>query len=100
MATWIKRYPDFAELVARAEGEVERRMAATIIQAAVDGDYRAALEWLKRRRPADWGETSRYEVSGPDGKPLGAMSADEIERRAIEILARRAGDTRSVDTPE
>lgn len=33
-------------------------------------DWRAALEWSKRRRPEDWSEKIKQEHSGPDGGPL------------------------------
>lgn len=79
-AIWLKRYSDFSDLVNRVEGEVERRMAATIIKAANDGDYRAALEWLKRRRPADWGDVSKHEHTGPDGGAIQLQFADQLDR--------------------
>jgi hypothetical protein len=91
---WLKRYPSFANDVARAEAEVEARYAAVLFQAAAphdvvevtettgpDGttirtttrrefDWRAALEWLRRRRREEWGDLMRQEHSGPGGAPL------------------------------
>lgn len=43
--------------------------------------------------------TDKVDVTSA-GKPLGEMSADEIERKALEILRRRAGDTANVDRSE
>jgi phage terminase small subunit len=40
--------------------------------------------------------TDKIDVTSA-GKPLGEMSADEIERKALEILSRRVGDSANVD---
>ncbi len=58
-------------------------------------DWRAALEWLKRRRREDWSEKTISEVSGPDGGPLQIqhefeelrkLPADELLRLHREAL--------------
>src|SRR5262249_32221069 len=49
-----------------------------------ESDWRAALEWLKRRRKDDWSE--RQEVSGTDGEPL--------------LTIRYVNDWRAADLPE
>lgn len=59
--SWISRgrgghapYDEFAAQVEAAEAEAAVRMAKVVFHAAhVEGDYRAALEWLKRRRPEE-----------------------------------------------
>jgi hypothetical protein len=94
---WCQRSAMFAEHVAQAEAEAEARYTQVIARAAfgyevrktktterlgVDGtpvietvtetsrdsDWRAALEWLKRRRKGDWSE--RTEVMGGEGEPI------------------------------
>jgi len=68
--SWRKQDPDFLQAVARAEAECARTMAARIRQEATvsGGDWRAAMEWLKRRRREDW--TERTELTGAQGAPL------------------------------
>lgn len=55
---WLKNSEPFATEVQQAEADAEVRMTTRIAAEVVkpDGDWRAALEWLKRRRPQDWGE--------------------------------------------
>lgn len=51
------RYVEFLEAVERAEAEARQRMTVVIQRAAVDGDWRAALEYLKRRDREHWGDS-------------------------------------------
>ena len=54
-SNWMRRYSDFSEVVRAAESYVGARMTAKIT--ASDTDWWAALEWLKRRRRDDWGDS-------------------------------------------
>lgn len=72
---WMVRYAAFAESVRAAEADAERRMTKTITKAAVEGDWKAAVEYLKRRRNVDWGDKVTHDVD------------DEIAR----LLAQLAG---------
>jgi DNA-binding XRE family transcriptional regulator len=60
---WEKDDAEFAEDIAQSESECAARMAARIYQEATrsDGDWRAAVEWLKRRRRDEWSE--RQEIT-------------------------------------
>ena len=73
LCEWRRNFQDFRDALTRAEGECAARMAARIHQEATKegGDWRAALEWLKRRRREEWG----------DNVCVGA------DRRAAELLA-------------
>ncbi len=51
---WLKTRPDFAAQVATAEAACAVAMVRVIYEAAQRGEWRAALWWLERRRPADW----------------------------------------------
>lgn len=72
---WMKRgeseksgkFREFNELVKRSEAEARLKYLATIAEAARGGDWRAALEYLKRRDRATWGDNVDV-TSG--GKPL------------------------------
>ena len=52
---WIEHNPSFANLVTSAEAFAAVKMT-TILTKAADGDWRAALEWLKRRKRDEWGD--------------------------------------------
>jgi Transposase len=70
LRAWMERHAEFAEAVEKAEADCEARMTARLYQEATreGGDWRAALAWLKCRRPAEWGD--KVEVAGADGGPI------------------------------
>lgn len=53
---WLRKNPTFSDAVARAEAIPEVGHVAVIANAAIKGDWRASLEWLKRRRRTEWGD--------------------------------------------
>jgi hypothetical protein len=59
---WTEQFREFREAVTRAEGEVAARMTARLYQEATKdgGDWKASLEWLKRRRRDDWGDSVSF----------------------------------------
>lgn len=72
---WIKKgeagqskYRQFSEALRAAEAECRLNYTAVIAKAANDGDWRAALEYLKRRDRTNWGD--QVAVTGADGGPL------------------------------
>jgi len=62
------RYSEFSEAVERSNSIVRVKMAAVIRDAAiVDKDWRAALEFNKRRDPENWGDKQAVDhTSGGD----------------------------------
>lgn len=62
LINWMKRYPDFSNAVIEAESKVEVSAVVSVRQAWMAGDWRAAIEWLKRRRSKEWSETHRLEI--------------------------------------
>ncbi|MBZ0293357.1 MAG: hypothetical protein K8L99_12390 [Anaerolineae bacterium] len=52
------------------------------------GDWRAALEYLKRRHYDEWGDKSRFEHSGADGKPIPiSIDLSEMSLEQLRTLA-------------
>lgn len=75
---WLRRgkaakaggFTGFVKAVEQALTQFEARNAAVVNRAAQDGDYRAALALLERRRPKTWARTERHEISGQEGQPI------------------------------
>lgn len=86
-ARWLARYADFAGLVEVAEAACAVRMTTIVTTAAVT-DWKAAMEWLKRRRRDDWGDRSAVdtEVSGAGGGPI-RITEVVVERPAPRVEA-------------
>jgi len=51
-------------------------MTRMIQQAAANRDWKAALEWLKRRRRADWGDNVDFTSGGEKVKAYVGWSPD------------------------
>jgi hypothetical protein len=49
-------YFQFFQKITQSQATCAVNMVRVIQQAAAKGEYRAALEWLKRRRREDWGD--------------------------------------------
>ncbi len=62
--------------------------AATLAKAAREGEWRAALAWLERRRHDDWRERKELQHTGKDGERLGALSDDDIDAQIAAFLGR------------
>lgn len=58
LSQWMSHKSEFSEAVIEAESKCELWMVGNIKKAAAD-DWRAAIAWLERRRPQEWGR--RYE---------------------------------------
>lgn len=74
---WMKRgadaksgiYYEFNEAVTRANAECAKNMVRVIQSAAAKGDWKAALEWLKRRRRGEWGDNMDVTSGGNAFQP-------------------------------
>ena len=53
---WIDDNGTFRDAVTRAEASAEVSHVGILAQAAAGGDWRASLEWLKRRKRDEWGD--------------------------------------------
>lgn len=77
LITWMQRYASFSSAVIEAETKVEVSAVVSIRQAWMAGDWRAAVEWLKRRRSKDWSETHRLEIVSTVREMARAAGQDE-----------------------
>ena len=50
------KFSEFSELVKRTEAQTRNNFVSVIAKASKNGDWRAALEYLKRRDRATWGD--------------------------------------------
>lgn len=50
-------------------------------------DWRAALAWLERARPQEWGRYNRTELSGPDGGPIEIAGMEDARARGLALVA-------------
>jgi len=62
-------YGQFARDCAEAEAKAADVAIGAIAKAMPD-DWRAAMEYLSRRRPDEWGKAERHEVTGKAGEPI------------------------------
>lgn len=96
---WLKkgeRYPGtifsaFADAVNAALAQAEMRDVLAISKAAGEGDWRAAAWRLERKFPGRWGQTTRTQISGPDGGPVQVNTNVDVTKLTDEQLAALAG---------
>jgi transposase-like protein len=60
------QYREFLERTTSARDAAEVRMARIVVQAAEDGDAKAAQWWLERRRSDSWSSKQTVTVDAPD----------------------------------
>lgn len=88
---WCAIYASFATDCAVAEQQAEARFTLVVTKAAQEGDAKIALEWLKRRRRDEWG----------DSLNLTKTNDDDLLREAAAIVERtRAGSAGGSDSSE
>ena len=70
----------------KAEAIARLNYTNTIARAASDGDWRAAMEYLKRRDPENWGDRSALTVGNPDGTALAPTTITVIyqDKKPVE----------------
>lgn len=74
---WMKRgreeevgeYAELLHSIHQAEATAERVMVAAVMEAAKNGEWRAAAWWLERRDPQNWGRRQRIEVTAEEEEP-------------------------------
>jgi len=99
----LRKY--YAAELATATAKANAKVAETLYRKATDQELSgpsvtAAIFWLKTR--AQWRETDRHEITGPDGGPIQTEDTGARDKLAA-ILARQAaagsggGDTGGTD---
>jgi transposase len=88
-------YVEFYKKIKTAENASEVR-AVILWQKAIDGDWRAAKDFLARRFPDRW--SPRLEVTGAEGAPVQVqMNVDVVtlEQKVLAVLEMRNGNALS-----
>ena len=81
---------EFFNACTKAEHAARLNYTKVIAMAANGGDWRAALEYLKRRDPENWSDKNTLELTGAGGKdliPEKDKEADARHDRALSSLA-------------
>ncbi len=79
-------FADFADRVAKADGEAEARMVAVVVKAAEDGSWQAAKAWLELRRRVWRMKKPRQEL---DEQDLSGKSEEELVAVVEQWLSQR-----------
>ena len=94
---WMKKgeeakkgmYSEFSEAIKRAEAQCSVNYDRVIQTAAAKGDWKAALEWKRRRRREDWGDN--IDITS-ESKPLVVF---DYEKLIAGIASRSTTDNNS-----
>ena len=94
---WMKRgeveskgiYHNFYNACKAAQAQARKKFTLVIAKASADGDWRAALEYLKRHDPDNWGDKNTTVLTGANGGPV------QISRVEIIIPAEETDDSAS-----
>jgi len=83
------KFYEFNEAVTKANAECAKNMTRVIQTAAAKGEWKAALEWLKRRRRDEWGDSASLDLSNSDGslKPEKGIDDATFERAITTLTA-------------
>lgn len=113
VSAWIRRgkageapFVQFAADVNKAYAIAEARCVQSITKAHhIGGDWKAAIEYLKRRKPKFWSEHTeqKVELSGKDGAPIETKNETRIgfTKEGAEFIRRNVlGISNGEDDPK
>lgn len=102
---WKKASPGFADTVNAAKTSADARVMDALYQRATgyeapDGTHipphpTAIIFYLKNRRPAEWRDTARQEITGADGAPLQGPPLIELPPAQEAALSRLIADAQA-----
>lgn len=102
LSEWKRADPEFSSALKAAKSQADAKVIESLFQRAIgfigpDGSYfpphpTAAIFYLKNRMPSEWRDTSRHEVSGPDGAPIQAAPMVQLSDNQEQALARVIAD--------
>ncbi len=105
LRVWRQENEAFAAEFRQAEGTAAISRCRTLKKSSDEGDWRAALSWLERRRAADWSPKQIIEATGKDGGPIRhehgftldierctAEELEVIERAMLRQMALASGE--------
>lgn len=86
--SWMANNSIFSNAVHDAESVAEELVTNRLFEEATNpnGDWRATVEFLKRRRNKDWGDQTKTELTGVNGGPV------QIESKTIDELKQLPAD--------
>ena len=76
---WCQNNASFATDCDIAEQQAEARFTSAITKAVQDGDVKYALEWLKRRRRAEWGDNIEFAAGKEASQIIASLFAGDAE---------------------
>jgi len=86
LQNWLKGNLGFFALVEEAESQAEINFTSVVAKSAKEGDWKAAVEWLKRRRRTEWGDNVQHDVEVRDTSHIASTLDSKLAG-----LAARAG---------
>lgn len=90
---WAEEHPEFSASVTHAKDRADNRVVNAFYKRALGDhknppDTKACIVWLGNRRPQEWRESQRIELTGKDGGPIAHADAT---RETLEAYAREIG---------
>ena len=106
LSDWKKTNPEFRDTISQAKSAADAQVIDGLFRRACgftadDGTYYpphpvACSFWLRNRSPEAWRDTSRTELSGPDGGPIQAAAPMiQLSQEQDDALARVIADARA-----
>jgi len=83
-------YKAFRATIEEARAQTAVRMVGLVSRAAANSvrEWRAAMTWLERAYPEDFGPKQTHEITGAGGGPVAVMSHTDVARLREALLER------------
>lgn len=98
LSEWKATHPEFGDTLKVAKSQADAQVVEALHRRACgyiakDGSEipphpTAAIFWLRNRQPTEWRDTSRTELSGPDGGPIQAAPVLQLPAEQDVALQR------------